>query len=165
MSVITVREVQIAQSGRNQIATVLYTSSRGEDKQKKVVSFANPAVFSTAKNAKAGEQYEVSFKEGDQYYNWISMVPVGDDAPTRPAPVVNTSGPTISKSTYETADERKIKQLYIIKQSSISSAVELLSVNPGKEKIQVEDVLNIAQRFVDFVYDNGVDDSTANMAE
>jgi hypothetical protein len=54
---------------------------------------------------------------------------------------------------YESKEERLAKQRYIIKQSSLNAAVAVLTVNPGKDKLQVEDVLSLADVFVDYVFD------------
>jgi hypothetical protein len=63
-----------------------------------------------------------------------------------PAKTVSSSG----GSTYETKEERAVKQRYIVRQSSISSAIELLTSN-GLEST-VGDVLNVAKQFEAFVF-------------
>lgn len=151
MSNITIQEVTVETitKGRNSynVATVVHTTDRGDNKTKKVMSFANPAVFNAIKDAKQGEVFEVAFTPGDQFFNWASAKPVGT---ATAAPKTATGGKVVG-STYETPDERKIKQLYIIRQSSISNAIELLSVG-AKTPPKVDEVLDIAQHFVDFVY-------------
>ncbi len=73
------------------------------------------------------------------------VVAVSDEPVPRAAPGAPgaASGRTTT-STYETPEERKIKQLYIIRQSSISNAIDVLKHN-STDKIQVEDVFSIEQ--------------------
>lgn len=171
MAAITVQEVivETVKKGKNsyQVANVTYTTDRGENKSKKVMSFSNPAVFAVAKDAKQGETYEVSYTPGDQYYNWASMKVVSNDTTNVVASNVKqapASGKVLG-STYETAEERKIKQMYIIKQSSIASAITYLNNvhKEGEPSYNVNEVLDVAQEFVDWIYDSEAKESLADM--
>lgn len=51
-------------------------------------------------------------------------------------------------STYETPEERAVKQIYIVRQSSISAAINFFNGDPRP----VEDVLRVAKQFEDFVF-------------
>jgi hypothetical protein len=148
---VNIQEVTVSTvtKGRNsyQVAEVVYTNDRGENKTKKIMSFSNPAVFAVvSKGAKGWHDTE---SDGAPYYNWTSIKPAGNDD-QQAAPAAAKSG--VVKSTYETAEERKVKQLYIIRQSSISNAIDYFKLNPGAETVAVSEVLDIAQEFVDFVY-------------
>jgi len=148
--------VETVQKGKNkyQVANVVYTDG-GKNFTKKIMSFANPAVFDTVKNAKSGEEYEVkAVKDGD-YWNWASIEKV--DAGTTRAAGAGTpaTGGKVVGSNYETAEERKLRQMLIVKQSSIANAIEFLTSAqrlPEGGGFNVKDVLNVAQEFVDFVY-------------
>jgi hypothetical protein len=63
------------------------------------------------------------------------------------------TGGKVSASTYETAEERKIKQMYIIKQSSIANAIDFHKAQNGVE-FGILNVLDTAQQFVDYIYGN-----------
>lgn len=142
--------VETVQKGRNkyQVATVVYTDG-GKNFTKKIMSFSNPAVFDTVKNAKSGEEYDVkAVKDGD-FWNWASITPVGS-AETG-APAAKASGGKVVGSNYETADERKQRQLLIVKQSSIANALEFVKMAQVLG-ITIKGVLDVAQEFVDFVY-------------
>ena len=156
MPQVTIQDVRIETitKGRSsyQVANVVHTTPRGETKEKKVMSFSNPAVFAVVSKAQSGEVYDVGYTPGDQYYNWatIKLMEAAGEAPTastggKPAP----TGGKVSASTYETAEERKIKQMYIIKQSSITNAIARAAQHPDPNSI---DVLQLAQMYVDFVY-------------
>lgn len=158
MPQVTIQDVRVetVTKGRNsyQVATVVHTTPRGETKEKKVMSFSNPAVFAAVSKATSGQLYDVAYTPGDQYYNWASVTLMGDAASPPKASTGGTAAPAAGKvavSTYETAEERKIKQMYIIKQSSITNAITFQQATEG-ENFDVIDVLNVAQQFVDFVY-------------
>lgn len=131
--------------GRNsyQVATVVYTNGRGENKEKKVMSFNNPAVFATLQKAVNGTTYEVEL-DGAPYYNWKAISAVGGTTAATPA----KSG---TKTAFQEQDARR--QLMIVRQSSIANAVSTLT--PGaKAALNPDDVLKVAQSYVDFVYGN-----------
>jgi hypothetical protein len=129
------------------------------------MSFSNPAVFKTVQRMQPGEEYDVTITKNDAGYNqWAAIVRCTDnveDLPEAPAsaPRSATAART-NVSTYETAEERKIKQMYIIKQSSISNAIDYLKAvhENGEPAWNVNNVLQIAQEFVDFVYGNKTED-------
>lgn len=135
--------------------TVTYTVN-GQNRTQSMVSFTNPAVFKLLKEVSSGTVLEVEITKNAAGYNqWASAsrVEAGAAPAATASPAVRVSG-----SNYETADERKLKQMFIVKQSSISSAIALLTagLKPGAEAPGVGQVLDVAQEFVDFVY--GVND-------
>ena len=155
---IVIQEVKIEEvrNGRNKYdkAEVVY-SFNGQNRTQKLMSFSNPGVFTQVRNMKQGETYDVEVVKNDAGFNqWAKIVAVsGEPAPGvaeggKPAPAGRTS-----VSTYETAEERKIKQMYIIKQSSISSAIEFYKQRPDARP-EISDIVAVAQEFVDFVYGN-----------
>ena len=157
MSQITIQEVttEYVKKGRSGYtkATVVYTDEKGENRTKPLMSFSNPAVFEALKDASQGDKFEIKVVKEGEYWNWSAATRVDKDStPVAKAP----SGGKVVGSNYETADERKVKQLYIIKQSSISNAIEFVkySQRDGVEPYTVGDILDIAQQFVDFVYGN-----------
>jgi hypothetical protein len=156
---VNIQEVTVSTvtKGRNsyQVAEVVFTNDRGENKTKKIMSFSNPAVFAVvSKGAKGWHDTE---SDGAPYYNWTSIKPAGGDD-QQATPAAAKSG--VVKSTYETAEERKLKQLYIIRQSSISNAIEVLK-SSGPINGDIQEILGLAQQFVDFVY--GTEEALASM--
>jgi hypothetical protein len=130
------------------VAEATYTTDRGENKTKKIMSFSNPAVFATLSKIKHPTVVETEH-DGAPYYNWTSIKIVSEEeAPT--SKVAGVTSVKVAPSTYETAEERKIKQLYIVRQSSITNALTYLKDKDSS----VEEVLTVAQEFVDFVYGN-----------
>lgn len=138
--------VQKGKNGYNKL-TVVYTSN-GKNQTKPLMSFTNPAVFAAMKDAVSGSSWEVDVKKNGEYWDWVAV------KPTNAEPAKAAAAPTagrVTGSNYETPEERKQRQLYIIRQSSISNAIETLA--PGsKTALNPDDVINLAQRYVDWVY-------------
>ena len=158
MALIKVQDVQLetVNKGRNvyQIANVIYTNERDERKEKKVVSFSNPNVFNTIKDAVAGQTFNVGYTPGDKYFNWSSCeLSTGDFQPTA-KPVSNGfSNRATVTDPRETADERAENRVRIVRQSSIGYAVAMLT--PGaKSALKLDEVKALAQEIHDWVYDN-----------
>ena len=151
---IVIQEVKIEEvrNGRNKYdkAEVVY-SFNGQNRTQKLMSFSNPAIFAQVRKMVSGETYDVEVVKNEAGFNsWAKIVAASNDA----APAVSGDKPTTGRtnvSTYETAEERKIKQMYIIKQSSITNAIARAGQNPDPLSI---DILGLAQQFVDFVYGN-----------
>jgi hypothetical protein len=132
----------------------------GKVEGKKLMGFgAGKAAYDTLLKANPNEVYEVETnKNAAGYIDWITAVK--SEAGASPAPNVSNSprsapsptGATTSpKSTYETPEERAKKQVYIVRQSSISNAVDLLSVGQ-KSPPAIEAVIEAAKQFEDYVF-------------
>lgn len=137
--------------GGYSVAEVNY---EGAKKPFKLVSFSNPAVFETLKNAKAGEVYEVDSVKGDDgFYKWTSAKKAEAD---EAAPADSkTKAWTPAADPRETKDERAARQRLIVRQSSLSNAIELLSVNrqPEDGPLVVAGVLDLANQLTAWVYE------------
>lgn len=138
--------------GSYQSLSVVYTDVEkgGGEKTKNVMSFGTEsATFGTLSNAAAGEQFSVSLVKEGAYWQWKTVVRSASKAVAQATQSV--------KSSYETSEERAKKQIYIVRQSSISSAIDLLSVG-AKTPPSVEEVLNVAHRFEDYVFGTRIQD-------
>lgn len=123
--------------------------SDGKVAAKKVMSFSNPAVFNTLANAKSGEVFEITSEKKGDFWEWTNAAQAVPGATVAPisAPVPFSKQPV--KSTYETPEERAKRQIYIIKQSSVSSAIAYHALN-SKSVPDLSVVLNTAQQIVNF---------------
>lgn len=137
---------QTGKTSKYQEVVLTYVAG-GKTSVKKVMSFA--PIFNAVKEAEGGEQYDVEMiKEGD-FWNWKAMVKLDGSAAS--APFTPDAKPQMTRpSTYETAEERAKKQVYIIRQSSLTNAINLLAANGGK-KNTTEEVMYTANLFVQFV--------------
>lgn len=148
--------VETITKGRNkyQIASVTYTVN-GANRTQKLLSFANPESFAAVQKFAPGASLEVTITKNDAGYDQWAKVVTADDA--APSPTAAPTGGKVTGSNYETREERQMRQLHIVRQSSLSNAIALLS--PGaKGALDLEKVLETAQELVDFVYDNGQED-------
>jgi len=138
-----------AKNGRSyQSIEVTYKAENGQVANKKLMSFSNPSVFNHIKGLSKGAVLNVTTtKDAAGYWQWTG---IGDDnvadTPTTQAKPA-TGGGRVTGSNYETKEERAARQVYIIRQSSISSAVELLGA--GKS---VDEVLAVAKKFEEYVF-------------
>lgn len=162
---ITILSVQITttptKTGSYQMADVAYknNSFQGKVEGKKVMSFGATAnSFKTLATAQPNETYDVEVVKNDKGYNdWVSMQKAGDiPQPATVQGVQNVSnvqrGSTAApRSTYETPEERAIKQVYIVRQSSLGVASGLLSVG-AKTPPAADTVIDLAKKFEAFVF-------------
>lgn len=127
----------------------------GKIEARKVMSFTNKEVFQQASGAKTGDVFTVVAEKGDQYWEWKSMTPV---APGAAAPT-SAKAPTVaaSRSTYETPEERARKQVLIVKQSSVTAAVNILTTG-AKSPPELATVLATAQAITDWVMETATPD-------
>jgi hypothetical protein len=135
--------------GRSYEKAVVMYDANGREQKFTLMSFTNPAVFKAIKDSTPGQEFEVVVGKNDKGYDtWTSVNAVAAGSVSSAAPRTAT----VAKSTYETPEERKLKQLYIIKQSSISNALAYYKDTIG-EPVTVEKVIETAQQFVDWIYD------------
>lgn len=110
-----------------------------------------------------GETVEVNIEKKNGFNEWVSVSKEGGPqvvaSSTERVQKQPSSGDMYrskqsSVSTYETAEERAKKQVYIVRQSSIASAVSALSVG-AKSSIKVSDVLSYARELEAYVFNLG----------
>jgi hypothetical protein len=132
-------------------AAVTYTYN-GEARTQSIMSFTNPAIFKAVQE-KVGQEVEITITKNAAGYNeWASLDEVGS-APAAAASgdssPVSTTGTRVTGSNYETPTERATRQVYIVKQSSLSTAVALAGHN--EEPTTPAQIIEVAQLFADWV--------------
>lgn len=143
----TVNQESTKKGKSYQSIEVTYKNDQGQVSSKKLVSFANPAIFTAAKGWQKGDQIDVrTEKDENGYWQWTGLNAAGEASPITAAPKETR----VTGSNYETKEERAQRQVYIIRQSSIASAISLASVG-HKNTLNVHDVLNIADELVNYV--------------
>lgn len=125
---------------------------------------------------KGGENVEVEAQKGEKFWNWIGVTPVGKaeqssspanapqsdteqpsgDSGNKPRgrPVGSTRG-RVTGSNYETPAERAKRQVYIVRQSSITAAIELLKSQGAP--FDTGNVIEKARQFEEFVFEPKAD--------
>jgi len=145
---------------RYSVATVTYTVN-GNNRQYKMFSFANPDVFAAVQKFNQGDTLDVTITKNDKGYDqWAKVTKVDAEA----APAAAGARAPAFRDERETREERVERQLHIVRQSSLSNAVNTL-VAGAKAPPKVEDVLALAQQYVDFVYENDSDALVTTDAE
>ena len=132
---------------------------QGKVESKKLMSFgAGAPTFKTLSTAAAGAIYDIAVVKNDKGFNdWTSASPTDGTAPppaaATPAAASEYGAKTTTtpKSTYETPEERALRQVLIVRQSSVSSAVAMLSVG-SKAPLKAADVIATATELVDYVF-------------
>lgn len=120
----------------------------------------NKPSYDVLVNAQPGEVYDIEvIKNAKGYNDWVSAKKSDGTATTpassaQPPRAGSASGSTYSaspKSTYETPEERAVKQIYIVRQSNISAAISALSVG-AKAPPKVDEILAVAKEFENHVF-------------
>jgi hypothetical protein len=138
--------------GSYQTAEVTYKNVSFDNKveTKKLMSFTFKSVFDTIKNAQTGDTFTVSRSKNDKgYWDWTDIA-AGNAAPATGEKEVAKAGTPVTKSSFETAEERAKKQVYIVRQSSISAAIETLKTD--KKNPTVEEVIAVAKQYEAYVF-------------
>jgi hypothetical protein len=137
-------------------ATVNYAYN-GEARRQNVMSFSNPDVFKKVQELQ-GQTVEVEVGKNDKGYSEWRSITASGAASAAPATGVTSNATRVSGSNYETKEERAARQVLIVKQSSLSSAVATLS--PGaKTALDANAVIELAQKYADWVFDTPADAS------
>jgi hypothetical protein len=127
---------------------VTYKNEQGQVGNKKLISFSNPSVFNHIKDLTKGDQINVTTtKDAAGYWQWTGIGGESSEAPAVVQSKPAQAGGRVTGSNYETKEERAARQVYIIRQSSLSTAVELLG--QGKS---VEEVIATAKQFEAYVF-------------
>ena len=144
---IEIVNVTVENKGKYSMATVAYRND-GKLAEKKVMSFGNGAkAFAILGDAKPGQQYNVRAEKNDKgYWDWVEVSEGGATAPAAGAKTTPTP-----RSTYETPEERAQRQILIVRQSSVSSAIEYYKAQT-KAAPTVDQVLEVAKQFENYVF-------------
>jgi hypothetical protein len=171
-------EITKPNASKQYLQMVVTHQEVGKDKPdgKKIFDFNTPKeVWNTLKTATPGQYFEVDrqkdAKEG-KYWEWKAIRATDGAAaitsaptPTATVPVSTTpSAPTARVGNWETPEERAAKQVYIVRQSSLTAAIAYLnSVNSDTHT--EEDVIQYAKRFENYVLGSGVAGLTNDIPE
>ncbi len=116
----------------------------------------NPKLNVALSNLKPGDSFTMVKEKEGEYWN-VKDIIVGD-APVATSGTTKPAAQPAPKSNYETAEERAKRQVYIVRQSSLSTAVAVLSV--GAKKVEPAEVIKLAKQFEAYVFDTEYDDGS-----
>lgn len=153
---IEIVDVTVENKGKYRVANVAYKTSEGKVEGKKVMSFAQKDVFNLVSQAKQGDILEVkSAKNDGGFWEWVEASVAGKNTGVEERNKGFTASAKASRD-FETGEERAKKQVYIVRQSSITAALSLAEINKAKGPITEEDVIKSARKFEAYVFDTGV---------
>jgi len=129
---------------------VSYLDEGGRNKTWKLISFSNPKVFDTFKNAKPNDVYNITTRKNDKdFTEWSSAEIVTGATPTAGGAAPKT--PVVSQ--YETRDERNLRQRLIVRQSCLAQAIAFYGDELGQDEDAMKQVLGTADQFVAWVFE------------
>jgi hypothetical protein len=121
------------------------------------MSFSNPSVFKAAGSWNKGDTVEIVTQKDDAgYWQWTGIGEAGASAPQQSAaPAASSGGATrVTGSNYETKEERAARQVLIVRQSSLSVAVQALLAG-AKTPPHAGDIITLAKELESYVFDEG----------
>lgn len=141
------------QSGTYSGSKLVYKDGNGKVQEKAFHENTfkyNAAFKDELTGLKAGDMFTAIAEKNGAYWNWVSISKDKPEVATSAAKPATTSG-----GNWETPEERKNKQLYIIRQSSITAAIKMLEMN-GMKKIATNEVTKIADELVFWIYNGNI---------
>lgn len=150
---------QGAKNSYQQLEVTYKDLDKNKVASKKVMSFAKPeTVFKSLVTAKPTDVYDIELlkNEGTGYWDWTSATKstnVQQASTSVGAPASVTSTSTTSKGGWETPEERAKKQIYIVRQSSLSTAAAILSVGV-KSAPKANELISYARELENYVFES-----------
>lgn len=142
-----------AKNGRSyQSIEVTYKGNDGKVSSKKLMSFSNPNVFKTISGLSKGASIDVvTTKDDAGYWQWTGINDGSNPAPAQATQGATPTATRVTGSNYETAEERAARQRLIVRQSSLSAAVSILTV--GTKSVDKEAVKGLAEELTAWVFE------------
>lgn len=163
-------ETKPTTKGSYQMLEVAYKDlgNGGKVGAKKLMSFSKTegTTFKALADAKALEVYDVELVKGEKYWEWTQATrnhgsATSSTGSTTATTRTGTASYVPTKSTYETPEERAKKQIFIVRQSSLGHAIELLTTG-AKVPPHVDDIIATAERFEAFVFGSSNTEATTS---
>ena len=150
---IEILNVKTESQGKFRVAMVNHKQG-GKVDSKRLVSFGpGKAAFDALNQAQQGDVFDIESqkskneKDGKEYWTWVAATSAGKANGTSPA---KTTSPAV-RSSYETPSERAARQVYIVRQSSISNAVAYFEAK-GDTEFDPDAVIDVAKQFEAYVF-------------
>lgn len=136
---IRIKSIEDDSKGKYNQLTIEYVDiGSGKEHSYKLMSFVNKDAYLLLKSAKSGDVFYVVCNKNDKgYWQWDQVSREAMQPKANPSP----------RSTYETPEERAQKQIYIVRQSSLTNAIALLGT-----KAKVDAVISVARQFEQYVF-------------
>ena len=135
------------------MVTVTYRDGgSGKVQEKKLTSFGkNKKASEVLSRSAKGDKFEVTLEKDGDYWAW-SDIKKSDEAMTTETPSYTKAASPSPRSNYETPEERAARQVYIIRQSSLSSAIAYYDACSSlNEDPSVQNIIDTAKVFESYV--------------
>lgn len=136
-----------------QVAHVTYRDDQGKLAERDIMPFGNQANSNKFLSTAAPGFYTITLEKNDAGFNdWVSVT-AGEAVQGNAAPTARPAGGAspAPRNTYETPEERAIKQKYIVRQSSLTNAISLFELDK-KHVPTIQEVIATAKAFEDYVF-------------
>ncbi len=153
---ITILKISIAKAaGKNyNVAEVAYKTEDGKTKGMKVLDFVQKDVFAVLKTVNAGDVLNADFEQNSKgFWQFAQVSKTGEKADVAVS-TANSPVPSVNKGNWETSDERAARQVMIVRQSSLATAMGTLTAN--KAKFGSKEVIDLAKEYEGYVLDKPV---------
>lgn len=156
---IKIIDKEITNKGKyNQLEISYKNLQTGKVESKKIMSFVQPEdAYKALVDSNTNDVFTISAdkekspKDGKEYWVWKTATQAAPGTMPEAKAQAASAGYAAPKSNYETPEERAKKQVYIVKQSSISAAIQALSIG-AKTPPSPDTIIEVAQKFVDYVF-------------
>lgn len=142
---------------------VAYKNDKGEIKGKKFADFGVKSGLDVLLGAKAGDTLNVEILKEGEYWNWKEISKGDGSAPASPLAPKAGGYSSVPSRDFESKTERAARQVLIVRQSCLSTAVAALAT--GKASVDIDAVLSVARIFEDFVFEERNKDEAPKAAE
>lgn len=140
----------------------------GKVESKKHNQYGDKTVFATLKDAQPGAEFTIERKKDDAgYWQWIGITSgsgASSSSSSSGTSSVSKGATPAPKSTYETPEERAKKQVYIVRQSSVTAALNFMELTK-QNKASVSDVVDVAKIFEAYVFGINLDSEPAPLPD
>lgn len=145
---ITVLKVDVTKAAKGYyVAEIAYKTDDGKTKGMKVLDFVQKDVFKVIKDAKPGDVLDADFEQNAKgYWQFAQVVKTGEKVEVS----ASTSEAKKSPGNWETSVERAARQVMIVRQSSLSNAINFSELIKNT-KADLEDIVAIAKVFENYV--------------
>ena len=132
---------------------VAYKNDKGEIKGKKFADFGVKSGLDTLLDAKPGDVLNVEIIKEGEYWNWKEISKSDGSAPVQSSssPATKSGGYSVPSRDFESKTERAARQVLIVRQSCLSTAVAMLQT--GKVSVvDPEVVISVAKILEEYVF-------------
>ena len=143
---------------------LMFKDSTGKPNSKKIMSF-NSDLYKAVQGLQRGAVVFVQRVKNDKtgYWDWVSIGEGGEQVVEQRLQAASPST-RVTGSNYETKEERAARQILIVKQSSLSTAVSALSVG-GKSAPSAADVIAYAKQLEEYVLGTSIEHLPSDIVE